>query len=101
MLYLFVVIFGFVYSGDAIETVLIAGLFGLKSLGIIMSTGGLGFTMGFALGPFVAGYIFDHTWSYQMAFLTAALACAAGAVLISSLRVVSEKGGRDESRRGA
>ena len=101
MLYLFVVLFGFVYGGDAIETVLVAELFGLKSLGIIMSTAGVGFTIGFALGPFVAGYIFDYTGNYQMAFLTGTLACIAGAVLISSLRVVSEKGGRDESRRGA
>jgi MFS family permease len=45
-------------------------------LGVVQAGGGLGG----AIGPFLAGWLFDITGSYRLAFLTAALALAGSAV---------------------
>jgi len=69
MLYLFAAIFGLGFGGGASsESPLVARLFGLSSHGLILGIVGLGFTSGAAVGPFLAGYIFDVNGSYQVAF---------------------------------
>ena len=70
ILYPFAVIFGLGYGGArAVMSPLVAQLFGLGSLGTIL--GGLHFsaTIGAAMGPLLAGRIFDITNSYQPAWL--------------------------------
>lgn len=62
---------------------IVATLFGLTSHGLIFGLVNVGFTLGAAVGPLVAGYIFDVTNSYQVAFLVSAV--LAGLGLISSL----------------
>ncbi len=69
VLYVFAVIFAFGYGGfAAIQSPYLAELFGLKYHGTIF-----GFTMFIiglgALGPFIAGKIFDATSSYRLAFV--------------------------------
>jgi MFS family permease len=80
-LYLFAAVFGFAFGGCAAsESPLVAGLFGLTSHGLILGVMNLlGFTFGAAVGPLIAGHIFDITASYQLAFI------AAGAVSIAGL----------------
>jgi MFS transporter, OFA family, oxalate/formate antiporter len=56
---------------------LVAGLFGLKSHGLIFGSIGLGYTLGSSVGPYLTGYLFDVTGNFQ----TALLLCAAASVL--------------------
>ena len=82
-LYLFAAVFGFAFGGCATsESPLVAGLFGLSSHGLILGVMSLlGFTFGAAIGPFVAGHIFDINNSYQLAFIVAGAMSVAGLVL--------------------
>jgi len=70
MFYLFAVIFGFGYGGwTALLSLMVAELFGLSSLGVILGAVNFGISIGEAIGPTLAGRIFDITSSYQPAFL--------------------------------
>lgn len=70
MLLLFAVIHGFAHGGFfTLISPLLADLFGTRSHGVIF---GLVFsisTVGGAIGPVVAGYMFDITGSYEIIFL--------------------------------
>ncbi len=97
-LYLFAVVFGFAHGGlGASESPLIARLFGLSSHGVIFGVTSLSFTIGAALGPFLAGYVFDLTGSYQVAFLVSAAIAITG--LILALFLTPIKGERGKSKR--
>jgi len=95
-LYLFAVIFGFAYGGlAAMESPIVAELFGLSSHGVIMGVSSFGFTVGGAVGPVVAGRIFDVFGSYQIAFLICAVVSISGIILAWLLRLpVVSKGDR-------
>ena len=94
-LYLFAVVFGFAYGGGgAAESPLVAALFGLRSHGLILGVINLGVTTGGAVGPFIAGYIFDVTGSYQLAFLVSAVASIIGFILAVMLRPIRDTKGR-------
>jgi MFS family permease len=81
-LYLFAIIFGFAFGGcGASESPLVAGLFGLKSHGLILGVITFGFCTGAAVGPFLAGYIFDVRNSYSVAFLICAAISVIGLIL--------------------
>jgi MFS transporter, OFA family, oxalate/formate antiporter len=70
----FAVIFGLAQGGMASsQSPMVAGLFGVKSLGLLFGCCGFGFTLGAALGPFATGNIYDLTGSYNLAFLPAAI----------------------------
>lgn len=87
MLYLFAAVYGFAYGGcDVPFSPLVAALFGLRSHGLILGVIGSGFAIGSATGPFVAGYIFDTTNSYQAAFLVCAVIVTLGLILTAVLR---------------
>jgi len=95
MLYLFAVIFGLAHGGTGtLSSPLVAGLFGLSSHGLIFGVLGLGITIGGAVGPFVAGYIFDVTGSYQLAFLVCAAIGTAGLILAVLLTPIRGKQGK-------
>jgi len=95
MLYLFALVFGIALGGMAAsESPLVAGLFGLSSHGLIFAVIGLGFTSGAAIGPFVTGYIFDSTGSYQVAFLVCAALAVVGLMLAAILRPTKRLSGR-------
>jgi len=78
-LYLFAIILGFGYGGVvALQSPVVAWLFGLKSHGVIFGLLIVGYAVGSAIGPVLAGRIFDISGSYQVAFLLfAALAIMA------------------------
>jgi len=97
MLYLFAVVFGFAYGGmGASESPLVAGLFGLRSHGLILGVLSGGFTIGGALGPFLSGYIFDVNGSYQLAFLLCAAFGIAGFIITALLKPIKSEHSRNE-----
>ena len=68
-LYAFAAFYGIAYGGIVpMQTVLAGELFGLRSLGMITATLMLGGSLGGAIGPPLAGAIFDNSGSYQWAF---------------------------------
>ena len=92
MLYLFAVIFGLGYGGTrAVMSPLVARLFGLGSLGTIL--GGLHFSaaIGAAIGPLLAGRIFDISNSYQSAWLICGTLMVACVILTLLLKTTTGK----------
>jgi MFS family permease len=82
-LYLFAVLFGFGYGGlSCLQSVMSAELFGLTALGLITAIFSFSFNIGGAVGPVLAGHIFDVSQSYRWAF-AGCLAIAAVALVIS------------------
>jgi MFS family permease len=93
MFYLFAGVFGFAYGGlGVIISPLVADLFGLRSHGAILGVTGFANQIGGAIGPVMAGAVFDTTGSYYIAFL---IFIACGLVnLILSLFLTPVRGGR-------
>jgi MFS family permease len=70
MLYVFAMLYGIAHGG--IFTVLspiVAELFGIGSHGVLFGIVAFSLTIGGAIGPVVAGHIFDIAQSYQPVFL--------------------------------
>jgi len=77
--YLFSIAFGFAYGGmQVLFSPLVAELFGTRSHGVILATGALVGSIGAAIGPIVAGYMFDALGSYTMAFMICAMVAFIG-----------------------
>lgn len=92
MLYLIAFVFGIGY-GDLVasESPLVASVFGLKSMGLIFGFLSNAFSLGAAVGPVVAGYIFDVTASYQTAFILTTVVGIIGLILIITLSPLKTK----------
>ena len=60
---------------------MVAELFGLSSHGVFLGVIGTGLTIGAAIGSVLAGYTFDITGSYQLAFLICAGVSVIGLIL--------------------
>lgn len=89
MLYLFAVVFGFAYAGcSAAQSPLVASLFGLKAHGVIFGAINAGFTFGAAIGPIMAGYIFDISNSYLWALLISAAIAIVGLLFTLAIKPV-------------
>jgi MFS family permease len=75
MLFLFATTFGFSYGGiSAIFPAIIGDYFGRLKAGSIIGTIFTIAAIASAIGPLVAGYIYDMTHSYQLAFQLGAIA---------------------------
>jgi hypothetical protein len=73
------VLFGIGFaSADTMITKVIPDVFGLRAIGAIMGVLTLGWRCGAALGPAVAGFLYDATGSYAIPF-----GAAPGVVLLS------------------
>lgn len=73
--YLFAAIFGFTYGGDVPQLpALIGESFGLRHMGSIYGIITLAVGVGGSAGPILAGYIFDTSHSYTLAFWIGAIA---------------------------
>jgi MFS family permease len=102
MLYLFAAVYGFSHGGFfTVLSPLVADLFGLRSHGAIFGSVFFSGTIGGALGPMLAGHIFDVTGSYQNAFLICGVASVVVLVLSLFLRPISEPGVVDEPQGSA
>ena len=92
MLYLFVIVFGFGYGGIAVlVSPVTAEHFGLRSIGIILGIILFSCAIGETIGPIWAGYVFDVTGSYNLAFLVSAILTAVSVLLILMLKPVDLK----------
>ena len=87
ILYLFASLFGFALGGCvSSESPIVAELFGLSSHGLILGVIAFSFLLGGAVGPFLFGYIFDVSGSYQWGFLVCAAMSFVGLILTAILR---------------
>jgi len=87
MLYLFAAVYGFGHGGFfALISPLIAQFFGTKShgaiFGIVIAVG----SIGGAIGPLLAGHIFDLTGSYRIPFFILAALGITDLILTMSLK---------------
>jgi len=90
MLYLFACIYGFAHGGFfALISPSVAEFFGLSSHGVILGAVFCPTTIGGAIGPVLAGHIFDVTSSYQLAFLVFTVACIVGFILTLFLKPIT------------
>jgi MFS family permease len=84
----FVIIFGLAYGGAAVLGPLLVGeCFGLRSFGKILGLFMLSATIGAATGPVLAGWIYDVTESYRLAFALDVAAFTIASVSITFLRL--------------
>lgn len=91
LFYVAIVIFGLGSGGgNTMESPLVAELFGIKSHGFILGVCSLFFLLGSAVGPFIAGYVFDSSGSYQLAFIISALLCILGILMTLILRPIKD-----------
>ncbi len=87
MLFLSAAIFGLAYGSlQVLFSPLVAELFGLSSHGVILGIAAFAGNIGAAVGPVLAGRIFDITTSYNLAFLTCGGVGIIGLILTLLLR---------------
>ncbi|MHB8104829.1 MAG: MFS transporter [Dehalococcoidales bacterium] len=85
--YIFAVVFGLAYGGEVTQIPLsIARFFGTRIMATLMGVTLFITGLGGALGPWLAGKIFDVTASYNWAFIIGAAASALSIVLVWFLR---------------
>jgi len=80
---------------------LVAELFGLTSHGVILGCLMICAEGGSAIGPVVAGHIFDVTGSYSLAFLIYAIIGVTGLIMILLLKPAGKEVKASESGRSA
>jgi MFS family permease len=91
MLFFFAAIYGVAHGGFFTTfSPVVAEFFGIKSHGALFGIAMFSGTFGGAIGPFLAGYIFDITAGYGLALWICTLVAALGFVLISLLKPVAE-----------
>jgi len=89
MLYLFGAIFGFGHGGLAtMESPMVAEMFGMRTHGVLLGFVFFADTIGGAIAPVLAGYIFDVTGSYNLAFLLCAVIGVVDLILVLLLRPI-------------
>ncbi len=74
-LYIFAVLMGITLGIVPLQTLITAELFGLKHIGAIVASITLFATIGSAIGPVFAGFVYDATGSYNIAFSTCSILC--------------------------
>lgn len=86
-LWAFAAIIGFAFSGvGALMGPLTADFFGLRSHGLIFGVIYASDMVGGAIGPVMAGKIFDLTGSYHLAFVSCAVVGSLGSLLVWRLK---------------
>ena len=89
MLYVFAVVYALGHGGFyTLISPMVAELFGISSHGVLFGVVAFGGTVGGAIGPILAGHIFDIIHSYQLAFFILVGFAIAGLILTSLLRPV-------------
>ncbi len=93
MLYLFAIVFGFSHGGLGPPiTTLISEVFGTRHIGAIYGVIEIGWTTGAAIGPALAGYVFDIGGNYDFAFLSGMVAILIAAALILLVETPKQSG---------
>lgn len=95
MLYVFAIVFGAATGGLTPPTLaLIGDTFGVRHVGFVFGLLEIGWVLGAAVGPALAGYLFDVTDKYYVAFLFGALAALILTVLVIFLKVQEKPAGK-------
>jgi sugar phosphate permease len=82
-LWLYVVVFGVAIGGAfALAPLFVAAIFGVRALGEIFGVLAIAATLGGAIGPWLAGVLFDRTGSYEVV-----LPLAVGATLVAAVMI--------------
>jgi MFS family permease len=90
MCYLFAAVFGSSYGTfEILQSPLVAELFGVSSLGIISGVVHNFASTAVMVGPVLAGYIYDITGSYQVAFLLCATMALGSITCVTLLPLTS------------
>ena len=88
MLFLFAILYGFAHGGlFTVMSPTVAELFGTGSHGLLFGIVLFSGTLGGAIGPVMAGRIFDLTGSYRLVFLILTAMSVFGFILITTLRL--------------
>lgn len=88
MLFLFAILYGFAHGGFfTVMSPTVAELFGTGSHGLLFGIVLFSGTLGGAIGPLMAGRIFDLTGSYRLVFLILTAMAVFGFILITTLRL--------------
>ena len=91
-LYAVALVYGLAYGCLApMVPTLVRDIFGTKSLGGIFGTMNSAYSAGMALGPYLGGYIFDTTHSYEIAFASAGVAMAIAFALSLTIKYPAER----------
>jgi MFS family permease len=91
--YIFAAVFGFGWGGMvASQSPIVADLFGMRSHGVILGVIVSTITLGSAIGPVMAGAIYDTSRSYNVAFIVCVVFAITGIILSLLLRPVSNGG---------
>ena len=94
MLYLFAVIYGLAHGGlFTVMSPTVAELFGTGSHGLLFGIVLFSGTLGGAIGPLMAGHIFDLSGSYRLVFLILTAMAVIGFILITTLRPLAKDAG--------
>lgn len=89
MLYLFAVVFAVGYGGmAAVQSPVVAEFFGLKAHGAIFGIAFVILATGGAIGPLIAGRIFDTSGSYYPAFMACVALGIVGLIMASLLKPI-------------
>ncbi len=81
--YAVAVIFGFSFgAASPVRMAMVPPLFGLKSIGTILGLATFAWSVGGIAGPFLAGYIFDLSRSYDVAFISCGMLLIAGVLTV-------------------
>ena len=98
MLYLFAILFGLGgWVTAPVGSPVVVELFGLRAHGAILGVAFFVATVGGAVGPVLAGHIFDITSSYYLAFLVCIAISVVSLILISLLTPLARKEGTSDS----
>jgi sugar phosphate permease len=79
--YLLIVVFGFgLGSTIPVRMGMISELFGTKTIGVLLGIIGISWAAGGIAGPILAGYVYDMSQSYTIAFVTGGILMGLGMV---------------------
>ena len=95
MLFVFGAIFGFFYGGHTPQfPALTAEILGLGHMGVLLGAISIFWGAGAALGPVLAGYVYDITGSYSSAFMVGGVAMLIATTIALILRMPKKKKAR-------
>jgi MFS family permease len=81
--YVIAVVFGFsVGAASPVRMAMVPPLFGLKSIGAMLGIATFAWCVGGITGPYLAGYIFDVSQSYDIAFVSGGMLLIIGVVTV-------------------
>ena len=93
-LYAFAVAFGLAYGClVAMESPIIANMFGLRAHGAILGLASFMFMVGAAIGPWQAGYTYDIMLSYRLTFIVLGAMAIIGIILAALLKPFAKQTG--------